>query len=227
QSAGSQQQIFNTAHVSATEPDPNSSNNTPTIVTNISTPSSGPSMEDANLSVHTVVNGLSQPTSLAFIGTNDFFVLEKDTGKVQHVLNGALQSTVLDLAVNSASERGLLGLALDPYFRLNRLVYLYWTESSTGSDSTVLADVPLLGNRVDRYVWNGTTLTFDRNLIKLRAYQADANQPLRGNHNGGIIRFGSDGKLYILMGDNGRRGFLQNVTSGAPVPDDQYGGPEP
>jgi uncharacterized repeat protein (TIGR01451 family) len=220
-------QLTNTATVTATEPDPNSSDNSSTIMTTVTTQSSGPSMTDPNLTVHTVVTGLSQPTSMAFIGANDFFVLEKDTGKVRRVLNGALQSTVLDLAVNSASERGLLGLALDPYFKLNRLVYLYWTESSTGNDSTALAEVPLLGNRVDRYVWNGTTLTFDRNLIKLRAYQADANQPLRGNHNGGIIRFGPDGKLYILMGDNGRRGFQQNVTSGAPVPDDQYGGPEP
>ncbi|MEO7971238.1 MAG: PQQ-dependent sugar dehydrogenase, partial [bacterium] len=99
-------------------------------------------------------------------------------------------------------------------------------ESSTGSDSTNLADVPQLGNRVDRYIWNGSTLVFDRNLIKLRAYQADANQPLRGNHNGGVLRFGPDGKLYILMGDNGRRGFLQNNQLG-PTPDDQYGGPEP
>ena len=39
--------------------------------------------------------------------------------------------------------------------------------------------------------------------------------------------FGPDGKLYIIFGDNGRRGFLQNITSGGPVPDDQFGGPEP
>ncbi|MCU1265734.1 MAG: hypothetical protein JWM21_2052 [Acidobacteria bacterium] len=220
-------QFSNTATASATETDPDTSDNTATIVTTVTTQSSGPSMLDPNLSVQTLVTGLSQPTSLAFIGTNDFFVLEKDTGKVRRVTNGVLQSTALDLAVNSASERGLLGIALHPYFKLNRFVYLYWTESSTGVDSTNLPDVPLLGNRVDRYIWNGTTLTFDRNLIKLRAYQADANQPLRGNHNGGILRFGPDGKLYILMGDNGRRGFLQNVTSGAPVPDDQFGGPDP
>jgi uncharacterized repeat protein (TIGR01451 family) len=193
-------QISNTVTATATEPDPDNTNNSSTVSITVTTQASGPSMTDPNLSVHTVVSGLSQPTSLAFIGSNDFFVLEKDTGKVRRVLNGALQNTVLDLAVNSASERGLLGLALDPYFKLNRLVYLYWTESSTGNDSTNLAEVPLLGNRVDRYIWNGAALTYDRNLIKLRSYQADANQPLRGNHNGGILRFGSDGKLYVLMG---------------------------
>src|SRR5204863_7030123 len=101
--------------------------------------------------------------------------------------------------------------ALHPNFAFNGYVYLYWTESSTGVDSTNLADVALLGNRVDRYIWNGSILTFDHNLIKLRAYQADANQQLRGNHNGGVLRFGPDGKLYILMGANGRRGLLQNL----------------
>ncbi len=220
-------QLNNTATVSASESDPDTSNNSSTISTPVVTQSSGPSMTDPNLTVQTVVTGLSQPTSMAFIGANDFFVLEKDTGKVKRIVNGSVQSTVLDLAVNSASERGALGIALHPNFNINGFVYLYWTESSTGLDSTNLADVPLLGNRVDRYVWNGSTLIFDRNLIHLRSYQADANQPLRGNHNGGVLRFGPDGKLFILMGDNGRRGFLQNVTSGAPVPDDQYGGPEP
>ncbi|MEO8433995.1 MAG: PQQ-dependent sugar dehydrogenase [Pyrinomonadaceae bacterium] len=220
-------QLTNTATVNASETDPDTSNNSSTIVTNVTTQASGPSMLDSNLSVQTVINGLSQPTSMAFIGKNDFLVLEKDTGRVKRVLNGALQSTVLDLAVNSASERGLLGIALHPNFANTGFVYLYWTESNTGADSSILADVPLLGNSVDRFVWNGSTLAFDRNMIKLRAYQADPGQPLRGNHNGGVIRFGLDGKLYLIIGDNGRRGLLQNITSGGPVPDDQYGGPEP
>jgi len=218
-------QLTNTASVAGTENDPDVNDNSITIQTAVDAPSSGPTMLDPNLSVQTVTSGLSQPTSIALFG-NAFFVSEKDTGKVKFVMNGAVQGIPLDLAVNSASERGLLGIALHPNFAFNHFVYLYWTESSTGSDSTNLADVAQLGNRVDRYIWNGSTLVFDRNLIKLRAYQADANQSLRGNHNGGVLRFGPDGKIYILMGDNGRRGFLQNNQLG-PVPDDQYGGPEP
>jgi uncharacterized repeat protein (TIGR01451 family) len=218
-------QLVNSATVSASETDNISSNNTASITTQIQPAPGNPSMLDPNLSVHTVLTGLSQPTGIALFG-NAFFVLEKDTGRVKFVTNGVVQTTALDLAVNSASERGLLGIALHPNFAFNHFVYLYWTESSTGVDTPNLAEVPLLGNRVDRYRWNGSTLVFDRNVIKLRAYQADAGQPLRGNHNGGVLRFGPDGKLYILMGDNGRRGFLQNNQLG-PVPDDQYGGPEP
>jgi aldose sugar dehydrogenase len=190
-----------------------------------------PQMVDSNLLVRTVVSGLDTPTSMAFLGENDLLVLEKGTGKVQRVVNGVIQSTVLDLAVNSASERGLLGMALHPDFPGNPSVYLYWTESSTGADSAELADVPLLGNRVDRYTWNGSILTWAANVIQLRAYQADAGQPLRGNHDGGILRFGPDKKLYVFMGDNGRRGQMQNLPDGpgpaGNLPDDQYGGPEP
>jgi len=199
-----------------------------------------PSLVDPNLRVRTVVENLDQPTSMAFIGPNDLLVLEKATGKVQRVVNGVLTSTVLDLAVNSFSERGLLGIALHPGFPSNPSIYLYWTESSTGVDSNQSQDVPLLGNRVDKFIWNGSTLTQDANMIHLRAFQEDAGQPPRGNHDGGVIRFGPDGKLYIYMGDNGRRGQMQNLPDGpgcitppcagipqGNLPDDQFGGPEP
>jgi uncharacterized repeat protein (TIGR01451 family) len=220
-------QLANTTTVAATEIDFDLGNNSSSTTTIIQAAAVSPTMLDPNLTVSTVLGGLNQPTSLAFIGDNDFFVLEKTTGRVQRVINGALTSTVLDLPVNGASERGLLGIALHPKFSQNGFVYLYWTESSTGVDTSNTDEIPLLGNRVDRYVWNGTTLTFDRNLIKLRALQQDAGQSSRGNHNGGVTRFGPDQKLYVIFGDNGRRGFLQNITSGGQVPDDQFGGPAP
>jgi glucose/arabinose dehydrogenase len=177
---------------------------------------------------------------MAFLGTNDLLVLEKATGRVRRVLNGLpIEPPALDLAVNSGSERGLLGIALHPAFATNHWIYLYWTESTVAADTTVLANTPLLGNRVDRYVWDGNFLSFDRNIIRLHALQpAFDREPNpaagRGNHNGGIIKFGPDGKLYIFIGDNGRRGNLQNlpcgpteVCPGPTVADDQFGGPEP
>jgi glucose/arabinose dehydrogenase len=184
---------------------------------------------DPNLGVREVVTGLTTPATMAFLGDNDFFVTEKNTGQVKRVVNGVVQSTVLDLPVNFASERGLLGMALAPEFPANPGVYLYWTESSTGADTNVISNVPLLGNRVDRFVWNGTNLTFDKNLIRLRARQIDAGQPERGNHDGGVIRVDSEGKVYIIVGDLGRRGLMQNITRGfGPFArDDQFGGPEP
>jgi aldose sugar dehydrogenase len=196
--------------------------------------SAGPVMLDQHLGVRQVAAGLVTPITLAFLGTSDMLVLEKNTGKVQRVVNGTIQGTVLDLAVNFGSERGLLGVALHPNFSTNHGVYLYWTESTTGADTSVLSETPLLGNRVDRFVWDGATLTFDRNLIRLRAIQEDAGQPARGNHDGGVLAFGRDGKLFIFIGDVGRRGQLQNllcgptaICPGPAVPDDQFGGPEP
>ena len=194
----------------------------------------GPSMVDPSLGVRTVVSDLVTPTTMAFVGPNEMLVLEKITGHVQHVVDGAVAGTALDLAVNNFSERGLLGIALHPQFPINPGVYLYWTESTTGADTAVPSETPLLGNRVDRYVWNGSSLTFDRNLIRIRAIQEDAGQPARGNHNGGVITFGADRKLYVFTGDVGRRGQLQNLACGptatcpgATVADDQFGGPAP
>src|SRR5262245_11249914 len=194
-----------------------------------------PSLVDPNLHLRTVVQNLDQPTSMAFLGPNDLFVLEKATGRVKRVVNGVVQSTVLDLAVNSGSERGLLGIALHPNFPATPYVYLYWTES-TGGDTTVLSQTPLLGNRVDRFVWDrsSSTLTLDRHIIRLRALQPPfAAEPTpaagRGNHDGGVIKFGPDGNLYLFIGDVGRRGWLQNLLNGPLGPgqnDDNFGGPE-
>jgi glucose/arabinose dehydrogenase len=198
---------------------------------------------DPNLQVNTVLaSGLTQPIGIVFLGPNDFLVLEKASGQVKRVTAGVLQSApVLDLPVNSASERGLLSLVLHPSFPAVPWAYIYWTESSTGADTNVISDVPLRGNRVDRFVWNGSTLTFDRNIILLRARQTD-NVPVpghpgtnnaneNGNHDGGVMRFGPDGKLYVFIGDVGRRGWLQNLPVGPfltpPFVDDTFGGPQP
>jgi aldose sugar dehydrogenase len=223
----------------------------------------GPVVVDPNLRVRTVVSGLITPSTMAFLGPNDFLVVEKNTGAVKRVVNGAVRSTVLDLSVNNASERGLLGIALHPGFPTNPGIYLYWTCRSTAPldadpyrpeeqacsddpaamfgqpDTGDILRVPLLGNRVDRFEWTGSALVYDLNVKKLLAFQndgapdppgqGDSAQPPRGNHDGGPIAFGPDGKLYVAVGDLGRRGQMQNLSMGPtpPTADDQFGGPAP
>src|ERR687898_589940 len=183
-----------------------------------------PSVVDPDLAVRTAVSGLDQPISIAFLGPNDMFVLEKATGRVQRVVNGAVQSTVLDLTVNSASERGLLGIALHPHFWVNGRVYLYWSETTLPADNTDLAAVPLLGNRVDEFYWDGSELTLVRNIIRLRSFQADAGQPLRGNHDGGVVALGPGEEADGVQGEPRPRGPAQELVKGAlgpGIPDDQ------
>ena len=166
-------------------------------------------LEDPSLQVQLVVGGLSVPTTMAFIGPNDFLVLQKNDGRVRRVTNGVLQSgQVLDVAVDNDSERGLLGIALHPAFPGTPLVYLYYTESSTAGDSTGSP----LANRVYRYTWNGSALVNPSLVVSLPVTSGP-------NHDGGIITFGPDGKLYVVIGDLNRNGQLQNIVGG-PAPDD-------
>ena len=193
------------------------------------TPSTGPRMTDESLGVEVVVDGLTEPTALAFLGPDDLFATEKSTGEVHHVTGGEAGEPVLDLAVNFFDERGLLGIAVHPDFANNGFVYLYWTASGEGDgdggllgpDTDGESALPDLGNRIDRFVWNGAALTFDRNLVQMRSntLETDTSGRIRGNHDAGPLVFGTDGKLYAVNGDQNLRGQLQNIADG-PQPDD-------
>jgi aldose sugar dehydrogenase len=177
----------------------------------VARPAAGQTVSEPGLQVELVTGGLSLPTSLAFIGPNDILVLQKDNGQVRRILNGVLQAGfVLDVAVDSDSERGLLGIAIDPDFVTNRRVFLYYTESSTGADTSGQA-IPL-GNRIYRYTWDGSALVNPVLILDLPV----TNGP---NHDGGVITFGPDGALYAVIGDLNRGGKLQNIPTG-PDPDD-------
>jgi glucose/arabinose dehydrogenase len=147
---------------------------------------------------------------MAFVGPGDILVLQKNDGMVRRILNGVLQpGPVLDVAVHFSSERGLLGIALDPDFVNNRYVYLYYTESATGADTSLSSSTPL-GNRVYRYTWNAGgagSLTSPSLVLSLPATPGP-------NHNGGVIAFGPDDALYGVIGDLNRQGKTQNIPSG-------------
>jgi aldose sugar dehydrogenase len=170
----------------------------------------GQALNDPKLHLREVVSGLSQPTAMGFIGPGDILVLQKSDGRVRRVINGVLQAgQVLDLAVNNASERGLLGIAVHPDFPATPFIYLYFTPSSTSNDTS--DSTAALANRVQRYTWNGNALVNASLILDLPVMPGP-------NHDGGTMTFGPDGKLYVVIGDLNRDGQLQNFSAG-PVPD--------
>ena len=197
-------------------------------------PAAGPTMTDDALAVELVADGLTEPTALAFIGNDDFLVTEKSTGEVHRVTGGEVSEPVLDLAVNFFDERGLLGIAVHPAFADNGYVYLYWTQSTEGEgddgllgpDTDEATAVPELGNRVDRFVWDGSQLAWDRNIVQMRSntLDTDTSGRVRGNHDAGPIVFGADGKLYIINGDQNLRGELQNIEGQGGLDDSNLAG---
>ena len=181
----------------------------------------GPTMTDESLGTEVVASGLTEPTAMAFIGEDDFLVTEKSTGEVHRVTGGDVSEPVIDLAVNFFDERGLLGIAVHPEFDTNGYVYLYWTSSGEGEgeggllgpDTDEEFAVPELGNRVDRFTWDGEALTWDMTIVEMRSntLETDTSGRIRGNHDAGPIVFGEDGTLFIVNGDQNLRGELQNI----------------
>jgi glucose/arabinose dehydrogenase len=156
-----------------------------------------PIVKDPNLTVEHFVDGLDEPTSMAFIDNNQILVLEKN-GNVRLVSNGQLQAqSILQVPVNTQSERGLLGIAA-----LGNSVFLYYTESG-GTE---------LRNRVYKYTWDGQNLENPILLLDLPALPG-------ANHDGGKLMIGRDNFLYAVIGDLNRDGKLQNFAIG-PDPDD-------
>jgi glucose/arabinose dehydrogenase len=175
-----------------------------------------PTLSDPNLHVTPVVSGLSLPTSMAFLGDDDILFLQKDDGRVRRVLSGVLQpNPVLDVAVDSQNERGLLGIAIDD--SSPKQVFLYYTEVSDPDGDGMPDSGTTLGNRIYRYTWNAA-------LAKLENPQLILGLPFTTgpNHNGGNVILGPPGNgslLYTVIGDLNRNGQLENFPAGA-APDD-------
>ena len=104
---------------------------------------------------------------------------------------------------NSASERGLLGIALHPTSTLKPARLSFWTESSTGArHDQHTDDAPLLGNRVDSFT--GTADAHVRQeLIQTPRPSTGAGSPSRAITTGGVIRFGPERQNLHHHGDNG------------------------
>jgi glucose/arabinose dehydrogenase len=145
-----------------------------------------------------VASGIVSPTAMAFAPDGRLFVCEQG-GALRVIKNDVLLPTpFLTVTVNSAGERGLLGIAFDPDFANNNFVYVYYT-----------ATTPAIHNRVSRFTANGDIAVPGSEVVILELN----NLSSATNHNGGAIHFGPDGTLFIAVGENANGSNSQILTN--------------
>lgn len=165
------------------------------------------------------VQGLSSPTAMAWAPDGRLFIAQKGgTVRVVSAAGALLPTPFVSITVDSAGERGLIGIALDPNFASNGYVYLHFTKPAQNGN-------PPRG-QINRYTAAGDVAApgSKQRIVKLD-YSSGAT-----NHNGGAIHFGTDGKLYIAVGDtavssnsqtlNNRHGKLLRYNPDGSIPTD-------
>jgi glucose/arabinose dehydrogenase len=141
-------------------------------------------------------NALTSPTAIAIAPDGRIFVCQQ-TGQLRVIRNGVLLDTpFVSLSVDPTGERGLLGVAFDPNFAINQYVYVYYTVATSPKH-----------NRISRLIANGDVAVQGSEMILL---DLDTLSNAT-NHNGGVLHFRADGKLYISVGDNATGGNAQNL----------------
>ncbi len=145
-----------------------------------------------------IASGLSSPTAMEIAPDGRIFVCLQN-GRLRVVKNGSLLTTpFLTLTVDSSGERGLLGIAFDPNFTTNNLVYVYYTVPGNPAH-----------NRVSRFTANGDVALAGSELVLVDL----DNLSGATNHNGGAIHFGPDGKLYVAVGENANAANSQTLSN--------------
>ena len=176
----------------ACNPDPSPAPNTPS--------SSGvfTTEDGVRFRAEVVATDLDVPWSLAFAADGRGFVTERP-GRVRVLVNGqVLPDPALTLPDTFAvAEAGLLGIALDPEFSSNGFAYLLYTRNRPGGLGAV--------NRVVRY------REVDNTLAEAVVLLDDI--PAARFHDGGRLRFGPDGYLYVAMGDALEEDDAQDLAS--------------
>jgi len=137
-----------------------------------------------------LAENLIVPWAIDFLPSGELIFTERE-GKVSILdINKKEVKFVGNIKVSEISESGLLGIAVDPEFNNNKFIYVYYTYED--------------GNRVSRFILNerleNETILLD-------------NIPNARFHDGGRIKFGPDGRLYITTGDATIPGSAQDLSS--------------
>ncbi len=137
-----------------------------------------------------IATGLASPTAMAFAPDGRLFVAQQG-GALRVIKNNVLLTQpFLSVSVNSSGERGLLGIAFDPNFASNNFVYVYYTTSTAP-----------IHNRLSRFTASAANPDVAAAGSEVQLLNLP-NLSSATNHNGGSIHFGTDGKLYVAVGEN-------------------------
>jgi glucose/arabinose dehydrogenase len=172
-----------------------------------------------NFTETVVAEGLSDATAMEFAPSGDLWVLEQ-AGLVKRFRPGSTTADVVanlsTLGLSSIGERGVLGIAFDPQFAVNKQVFIYYTATTPAThnrlsrftvDDTDAADYFFAGANIGG-TDAGTTGTPTQTII----FDLD-NLSAATNHNGGAIHFGPDGKLYVAVGENANGANAQSLSN--------------
>ena len=161
-------------------------------------------VNDSNLKVETVYDGLEYPSSMTFIGSGDILVTEKDKGTIQRIVNGQkIDKPLLDVPVANENERGLLGIIFMKKEEGPSYVYLYFTESNNKTDGNDYCPKIIScedgndpkGNRLYRYEFD------EDNKLKNPQLLLDLPATPGSDHVGGAPVIGPDDNIYLIVGD--------------------------
>ena len=154
----------------------------------------------AGFSEALIASGLTSPTAMQLAPDGRIFVCEKD-GRLRVIKQGALlPAPFATVAVDAEAERGLLGVAVDPNFTVTPYVYVYYTVPAGGGVAA--------HNRVSRFTAAGDVAVPGSEVVLL---ELDALTTTL--HNAGALDFGTDGKLYVAVGDNAVGGNAQSLST--------------
>jgi glucose/arabinose dehydrogenase len=143
-----------------------------------------------------ITDELRAPWGMAFLPNGDLLITER-AGRLRLVVDGQLRSAPIagPPGVVATGQGGLLGLALDPQFAANRLVYVAYAAGGRGRFGTEVARGRFDGREFTSVV------TIFRALPKASG----------GRHFGSRLLFGPDGTLFVTLGERGEQASAQDL----------------